>query len=114
MFTIEYYCDGCGVKINPEDRIKSLNHISEYLNSNEVPVFRGKILEVEGSVPIISEIFCPICLLGADTYWQNKLDMVNALVEEINKRLERHRKSYFETRRAALKKESFKKVEALN
>ena len=67
----------------PEDMISSQAAAQDYASKG-------------GPTSHVMEIFCPNCQVTAHEYWQLKAELLVELQAEVGKRVERHRKTFFQ------------------
>ena len=84
---LRYYCDGCQRKMSEKDVLQSQQASAEYHHTHPV------LANMVGFVT--EDLFCPLCVAFAPSYWTEKLDVAQRNLTEMRQRTENHRKRFF-------------------
>lgn len=109
MFVPTYYCDGCGLKLSTVEVQNSVEKGVKFSQENPGMLYQGRLFDHDLGFKTVTEVLCTTCLVSSDDYWSNKLSLLKELVEQMNKRYERNRRSFFESRRGEIRKVEGKK-----
>jgi hypothetical protein len=101
-FITTHYCDGCGVKISATEVQKSVESGQAFVQQNPA-VLQGALFDVPVRIGPVTEVLCDVCLKSAHEFWGSKVEAMQELVKEMNKRYSRNRQSFFESRKSKLK-----------
>ena len=80
MIKTVYYCDHCNSKMSDAEVATSAQQAQHFFDSAGV---------------LAGEVFCHDCVANAVAYWSDKTKLCQELMQEMNKRVERHKRDFF-------------------
>lgn len=103
MLEYKYRCDGCNAYMSEEETRSSLALAADVAKQWQEGGRDYSIILHPQTLVAVSH-FCNVCQVSAPAYWQEQVEFNRSLLEEMNTRLLRFRKNFFEGRkRHALK-----------
>lgn len=95
MRIIHHSCDGCGRSLGDNDAKNAELFTISYANALKE--------RNTDSLFMLTDEFCETCQVFAYEYWEQKPQIMAQAYGEANKRIERHRRTFFQERKAQVR-----------